>query len=167
MSAASFSTLIRNFVLGDNYFVRLYDEGLEISQEQTDRVRWGELRALVIGENQNSFDLILRDGRRLVVTKPPRNSKHYEWQRGYEDVKLDIDYQLVRRTLPDLLRRLGEGDTLEFGSLKITQAGLQVAEHRLAWDKFSTLAFDFPRIGKKRSNPTPVQFYQHATPRLW
>lgn len=167
MSALGLS--IRDFVLGENYTVRLFDGGFEVwQQEEKATVRWEDVRALFVSEHGQRYEIHLKNDRVFTFqeNKSVLRSK-VEWSLAHDRLHLELEYYLIQHKLPTLLTQLAAGATLDFGDLKINPFGLQVGEKHLKWDKFSTLAYDEHVYGTKKQNPTPVQIYQHDTTRLW
>lgn len=160
---------IRDFVLGENFTVRLFDGGFEVwQQDKKVAIRWGDVSTLLVYEHGDRYEINLKNSRVFSFerSKSVWKSK-VEWSLAHDHLLLELEYYLIQHKLPTLLGQLAAGTTLEFGDLKINPAGLQVGEKRLKWDKFSTLAYDEHVYGTKKQNPTPVQIYQHDTTRLW
>jgi hypothetical protein len=120
-----------NLLVGPEGFLRLRGDRVDVC-------RWDEIERFtqqVYEERKDqawtSYTIERTDGERLVF-----KGNHLENIQGFGAAVRD---GMLRRLLPQLQRRLGAGETLEFGKLRAGPDGIGAGENTLPWEEVGAL----------------------------
>jgi hypothetical protein len=143
--------------LWSRYALLVGPEGfLRLQGERVDVCRWDEIErfsqeihAARKDHLWTSYTLDRNDGERLVF-----KGNHLENIQGFGAA---VREGMLRRRLPELLRRFAAGETLEFGMLRVGVDGITSGDATLPWED----------LGRLQVNETDVAIFRRGMSRSW